>query len=258
MTFNFALASINLARRELMRTYKRSRIGIGVILIPAMAGGILSIGLSSGQSGDLDLQDLGKALFWLFLVDVGSSPLRLYKRIRPLIVLLEPGFFSLALAAALRSLFFGSLRMIPVVLVFAAKQRSITSLADAGLQILSSPLSTAAAATAIFTCITFIYSLGLFATAFYISFMELNKFLPPMLGFIGYASGYFPVGRPLMISSLDSINPLAVIRQTVTESTPLHSQDFIPLVYSTLILAVLSLLLSSTGTHLVNRLIRVR
>jgi hypothetical protein len=241
-----------------MRTYKRSRIGIWIIIIPAMAGAILAIGLSSDKSGELNFQHLQTTLFWLFLVDIGSSPLRLYKRVRPLIALLEPSHISLALAALLRSLLFGILRLIPIVVVYLMKYRSISPFLGTSFQVFESPLAVAAASAGIAMCIAFIYSLGIFITAFSISFMEVHKFLPPMLGFIGYASGYFPVGRPSLLASLDIINPLAAMRQGIFESAFLHSQDLWALSWSVLTLATCSLLLFWAGTYLVNKLIRVR
>ena len=86
---DFAIG-ILLFTRELMRTYKKSRMGMLVVVIPAITGALLTITLSAPENGTTRNMDMQMMLLWLALVDIGAFPIRINKRIRPLILTLVP------------------------------------------------------------------------------------------------------------------------------------------------------------------------
>lgn len=252
------LVSTNLVHRELMRTYKKSRIGFGVILFPAIAGSFFAIGISSAQSGGTDLMQLYQVLFWLFLIDVGSYPLRLYKRVRPLIVLLDPSILSLAVSSTIRSIFLASLRMIPLFILNTTSGSGYHLPIEPLSSLYKSCLTSLVICLSIVASVAFLFSVGLLTTAFYLSFMEINQFLPPSLGLLGYISGYFPISRPAFLSGLDIYNPLALIREGLFAPSSTRFESLPQLFSSAMVLFTLSLLFSLLGNRLVNRLMRVR
>lgn len=256
--FHGLLISINLVHRELMRTYKKSRIGFGVILLPAIAGSFFAIGISSARPEGTNQSHLYQVLFWLFLIDVGSYPLRLYKRIRPLILLLDPSLLSLAAASALRSMVLGLLRMLPLVVLNLFGGGSHHWHMQLLSNLLISPFVSLVLGLSVVSLIAFLFGLGILAAAFYLSFMEINQFLPPSLGLLGYVSGYFPISRPSFISALDAYNPLAMIRVGLFDSSSVLVDTATQPLIAAVILVGLSLILSLTGDHLVNRLMRIR
>lgn len=251
---------LNLLHRELMRTYKRSRIGFGVILFPAIAGSFLALGISAGPSGQTNMNQVYEVLFWLFLMDIGTYPLRLYKRIRPLIVYLDPSLLSLATAVAMRGFFLGFLRAIPLFFLGNGLPRPLYSqITSDSLPITNGWLGMAAAdALVIAACTGLLFAIGLFIAAFFLSFMEMHQFLPPFFGLLGYVSGFFPLNRPDILREWDAYNPLSIFRDFLFH---VPSQIEVP-VSSILILvffvAAFSLLLSRLALHLMNRLMLIR
>ena len=107
---DFAIG-ILLFTRELMRTYKKSRMGMLVVVIPAITGALLTITLSAPENGTTRNMDMQMMLLWLALVDIGTFPIRINKRIRPLILTLVPDAKSIFVASMARGTFLATIRV---------------------------------------------------------------------------------------------------------------------------------------------------
>lgn len=251
---------LNLLHRELMRTYKRSRIGFGVILFPAIAGSFLALGISAGPSGQTNIKQVYEVLFWLFLMDIGTYPLRLYKRIRPLIAYLEPSLLALATAVTMRGFFLGFLRMIPLFFLGKSIPDPLYSLLKSdALPNMNGWLGMAAAnGLVIASCIALLFAIGLFISAFYLSFMEMHQFLPPFFGLLGYVSGYFPLNRPDVLREWDAYNPLSIFRDFLFHAPSPSDGSVSSVLILVVFVAAFSLLLSRLALHLMNRLMLIR
>ena len=214
---NSQRVGVLLFNRELMRTYKKSRIGIFVVALPALAGTFVTLTLSTSSTNgnESTATNILTMLMWLFLVDAGSFPIRIYKRVRPLVLTLRPGPIEMLIASLTRAIFLGSIRSAPIIIPIIAQQlikrNETIDLPEMGEAVINSLLLISVELLAVF-------AIGYLIASFYTNFMEINKFLPPSLMILGYLSGYYPVNRPELIKSLDGINPFSMLRLELQET----------------------------------------
>ena len=214
---NSQRVGVLLFNRELMRTYKKSRIGIFVVALPALAGTFVTLTLSTSSTNgnESTATNILTMLMWLFLVDAGSFPIRIYKRVRPLVLTLRPGPIEMLIASLTRAIFLGSIRSAPIIIPIIAQQlikrNETIDLPEMGEAVINSLLLISVELLAVF-------AIGYLIASFYTNFMEINKFLPPSLMILGYLSGYYPVNRPDLIKNLDAINPFSMLRLELQET----------------------------------------
>ena len=214
---NSQRVGVLLFNRELMRTYKKSRIGIFVVALPALAGTFVTLTLSTSSTNgnESTATNILTMLMWLFLVDAGSFPIRIYKRVRPLVLTLRPGPIEMLIASLTRAIFLGSIRSAPIIIPIMAQQlikrNETIDLPEMGEAVINSLLLISVELLAVF-------AIGYLIASFYTNFMEINKFLPPSLMILGYLSGYYPVNRPDLIKNLDAINPFSMLRLELQET----------------------------------------
>ena len=214
---NSQRVGVLLFNRELMRTYKKSRIGIFVVALPALAGTFVTLTLSTSSTNgnESTATNILTMLLWLFLVDAGSFPIRIYKRVRPLVLTLRPGPIEMLIASLTRAIFLGSIRSAPIIIPIMAQQlikrNETIDLPEMGEAVINSLLLISVELLAVF-------AIGYLIASFYTNFMEINKFLPPSLMILGYLSGYYPVNRPELIKGLDAINPFSMLRLELQET----------------------------------------
>ena len=209
---DFAIG-ILLFTRELMRTYKKSRMGMLVVVIPAITGALLTITLSAPENGTTRNMDMQMMLLWLALVDIGAFPIRINKRIRPLILTLIPDAKSIFVASMARGTFLATIRSVPILLPLVANQFFSGGLDNEGHNVIQMLIGNV---VIIMIEIFAIFSIGYLMSALYLNFMEINKFMPPFLMLIGYVSGYFPVNRPNIFEAIDKFNPFSIFREALT------------------------------------------
>ena len=254
---DFAIG-ILLFTRELMRTYKKSRMGMLVIVIPAITGALLTITLSAPENGTTRNMDMQMMLLWLALVDIGAFPIRINKRIRPLILTLIPDAKSIFVASMARGTFLATIRSIPILLPLVANQFFSGGLNNNdGHSVIQMLIGNVAI---IMIEIFAIFSIGYLMSALYLNFMEINKFMPPFLMLIGYVSGYFPVNRPNIFEATDKFNPFAIFREALTGDMIIGIGPAVQksIAYPMVLTIGLSILATTTASFMCKKLIMGR
>ncbi len=136
-------------------------------------------------------------VLWLLVIDYGTYPARLIKRLRPIFLTYDISLLAILVATTQQALLNALVRMISIVAILGHGNISLAGLASLWVPLL------------VLGC--FGFSLGLLLAAVSKSLFEVFLFSHHLFFALGFASGFFTLPAILSFVVIEPLNPLRAI-----------------------------------------------
>jgi hypothetical protein len=169
-----------------------------VFLLPTILSAFLALSLAGVAPPGVDgSHALIVMVLWLLVIDYGTYPARLIKRLRPIFLTYDISLPAIFVAATQQALLNALVRIISIVAVLG-----YANISWAGLASLWAPLLVLG---------SFGFSLGLLLAAVSKSLFEVFLFGHHLFFALGFVSGFFTLPAVLSFVVIEPLNPLRAI-----------------------------------------------
>ncbi len=186
-------------KKDLLKVIRRARTGVASCLLPLLFTAVLSISFSGAQA---DASGRWAALvlmnMWLVAVDFGVYPVRIYKRLRPILLTYEISVSSLFVATML----FASVNLgvrCGLIILLTANHQTPDLVPFVALTLVTCTLA--------FFC----FALGNLLAAFSLSLHEVFLYSPHFFFLLGIVTGFIQLPALTSAFQFSAGHPMAVM-----------------------------------------------